>query len=84
VIEQAGLEGAFPVGLIGSAYKAGEVFLAPLRRRIAQSAPDAQISPVELAPVGGSLLLAAKACGQDGRIDTEHLTTLIERALEKG
>jgi N-acetylglucosamine kinase-like BadF-type ATPase len=82
VIEQAGLEGAFPVGLIGSAYKAGEVFLAPLRRRIAQSAPDAQISPVELAPVGGSLLLAAKACGQEGCIDAEHLATLIERALQ--
>jgi N-acetylglucosamine kinase-like BadF-type ATPase len=82
VIEQAGLDGAFPVGLIGSAYKAGEVFLAPLRRRIAQSAPGAAISLVRMAPVGGSLLLAAKACGQEGRVDAEQLTTLIERALD--
>jgi N-acetylglucosamine kinase-like BadF-type ATPase len=82
VIEQAGLEGAFPVGLIGSAYKAGEVFLAPLRRRIAQSAPDAEISRVQMAPVGGSLLLAAKACGQESRLDAKQLTALIERALD--
>jgi glucosamine kinase len=81
VIEQARLQGAFPVGLIGSAYKAGEVFLAPLRRRIAQAAPDAEISLVEMAPVGGSLLLAAKACGQERRVDGQQLTSLIERAL---
>jgi N-acetylglucosamine kinase-like BadF-type ATPase len=81
VIEQAGLEGSFPVGLIGSAYKAGEVFLAPLRKRVAQAAPEAAISRVEMAPVGGSLLLAAQACGQPLPIDAGELTALIERAL---
>lgn len=80
VIGQAGLEGEFPVGLIGSAYKAGEVFLAPLRRRIAEAAPEARIAPVEMAPVGGSLLLAAKACGAAERIDADGLAALIERA----
>jgi glucosamine kinase len=81
VIEQAGLAGSFPIGLIGSAYKAGEVFLAPLRRRVAESAPDAQISAVKMAPVGGSLLLAAKACGQEQRLDAAELTDLVEQAL---
>ncbi len=81
VIEQAGLEGAFPIGLIGSAYKAGEVFMGPLRRRIAEAAPDAEILQVEMAPVGGSLLLAAKACGRQERLDVQELTSLIEEAL---
>jgi len=81
VVEQAGLSGDFPVGLIGSAYKAGEVFLAPLRRRIAEVAPQARIAPVEMAPVGGSLLLAAKACGAEDRLDAAELTAMIELAL---
>jgi glucosamine kinase len=80
VIEQAGLEGSFPIGLIGSAYKAGEVFLAPLRERIAEAAPEAAIATVEMAPVGGSLLLAAKACGQEQRVEAAALSELIERA----
>jgi len=81
VIDQAGLEGSFPIGLIGSAYKAGEVFLAPLRARIAEAAPHAHVAPVEMAPVGGSLLLAARACGAENRVDAAGLTGLIERAL---
>lgn len=81
VIEQTGLEGSFPVGLIGSAYKAGEVFVGPLSRRVRESAPLAQIATVEMAPVGGSLLLAAKACGQEERLAAGELTELIEAAL---
>ncbi len=82
VIGQSGLEGAFPIGLIGSAYKAGEVFLAPLRRRIAADAPDADISAVEMAPVGGALLLAAKACGQEQRLSPAELSELLDDALD--
>jgi len=81
VIEQVRLEGEFPVGLIGSAYKAGEVFLAPLSKCIADVAPQAQVSIVEMAPVGGSLMLAAKACGALERLRVAELTALIERAL---
>jgi glucosamine kinase len=80
VIAQTGLRGAFPIGLIGSAYKAGAVFMAPLGRHIGESAPDALISTVEMAPVGGSLLLAARACGQGDRVEEQELTTLIEQA----
>jgi N-acetylglucosamine kinase-like BadF-type ATPase len=82
VIARTGLEGVFPVGLIGSAYKAGEVFVAPLRERIAEAAPQAQIDTVEMAPVGGTLLLAARACGCDGAIEIEQLKRLVDQALQ--
>ena len=81
VIEQVGLTGSFPIGLIGSAYKAGELYLAPLRRRLAEVAPGAEISAVEMPPVGGSLMLAAKACGQEHRVRAEALWMLLRRAL---
>jgi len=89
VIEHTGLAGgppggaavAFPVGLIGSAFKAGPMFVGPLTDAIQARAPLARVGTVEMAPVGGSLLLAARACGADARIDATALTALIERAL---
>ncbi|HLH13310.1 MAG TPA: BadF/BadG/BcrA/BcrD ATPase family protein [Solirubrobacteraceae bacterium] len=71
----------FPLGLIGSAYKAGGVFVGPLTRAIHECAPRARVSAVEMAPVGGSLLLAARACGNGDAIDAQRLTPLIDRAL---
>src|SRR5271165_7169584 len=68
VIGQTGLQGEFPVGLIGSAFKAGAVFVEPLTRAIHACAPDARVGAVEMAPVGGSLLLAARACGNGDAI----------------
>lgn len=81
VIQQTGLRGSFPIGLIGSAFKAGPVYMDPLERRVRRDAPEARIAVVEMAPVGGSLLLAARACGQEDRIDTARLTGLIESTL---
>ncbi|MGO9488308.1 MAG: BadF/BadG/BcrA/BcrD ATPase family protein [Solirubrobacteraceae bacterium] len=81
VITQTGLQGAFPIGLIGSAYKAGEVFLAPLRRRVMEAAPDVEMSIVEMAPVGGSLLLAAKAVGQERQLEPARLAELIDASV---
>ena len=81
VIEQTGLSGAFPVGLIGSAYRAGEVFISPLRARVARSAPEAEIKRVEMAPVGGSLTLAARAAGRVEELDQAGLAGLIDGAL---
>jgi N-acetylglucosamine kinase-like BadF-type ATPase len=63
VVSRCGLEGEFTVGLIGSAFKAGPVFTGPLARHIHGHSPHALVRPVETAPVGGSLLLAARACG---------------------
>ncbi len=97
VIGETGLEGdahgepdgdgavarTFPVGLIGSALKAGDVFLAPLRRFVGEAAPRAQVSVVALAPIGGSLLLAARACGAADAIDHRLLATMLDPAIHE-
>jgi glucosamine kinase len=71
----------FPVGLIGSAYKAGGVFVEPLTRAVHELAPKAHVSVVEMAPVGGSLLLAMRACGCEGALSAVELAGLIDEAL---
>jgi N-acetylglucosamine kinase-like BadF-type ATPase len=86
VIGQTGLgEGgeAFPVGLIGSGYKAGAVFVDPLVVAIAESAPSARVSVVEEAPVAGGLRLAARACGRGEEIAGDELARLISSALQR-
>jgi glucosamine kinase len=89
VIEQTGLASGsdsdeeFPVGLIGSAFKAGDVFVKPLTKAIHESAPRAKVIAVEMAPVGGSLILAGRACGADGQIDSGELSQLIDDALAR-
>jgi glucosamine kinase len=87
VIRQTGLAGgeaeAFPVGLIGSAFKAGRVFVEPLTVEVRACAPQARVTTVEMAPVGGSLILAARACGASGRVHAQQLTRLIDAALER-
>jgi N-acetylglucosamine kinase-like BadF-type ATPase len=81
VIEQIGLEGEFPVGLIGSAFKAGELFVAPLADAIHQLAPRARVAVVEMAPVGGCVLLAALAAGRREAVDPAELKPLLDAAL---
>ncbi|MGA2319693.1 MAG: BadF/BadG/BcrA/BcrD ATPase family protein [Solirubrobacteraceae bacterium] len=87
VIRRTGLGGgpdgdhrAFPVGLIGSVFKAGSIFIEPLTRAIHGAAPGALVASVEMAPVGGALLLAARACGLAQALDPAELTRLIEQA----
>ncbi len=77
-----GAANEFPVGLIGSAYKAGPVFVRPLTRVIHECAPGARVGTVEMEPVGGSLLLAARACGLDEAIARAELVALIDRAQQ--
>ena len=72
---------AFPVGLIGSAFKAGAVFVEPLTRAVHELAPEARVSVVEMAPVGGSLLLAMRACGCEGALSVTELERLLDEAL---
>jgi N-acetylglucosamine kinase-like BadF-type ATPase len=80
VISHVGLTGAFPVGLIGSAFRAGEVFVSPLADAIHAVAPQADVFPVEQAPVGGSLMLALRACGCEGTVGVDELARLIDDA----
>jgi N-acetylglucosamine kinase-like BadF-type ATPase len=78
VVRTTGLRGAFPVGLIGSAFKAGGVFVEPLTSAIHEFAPDARVAVVEMPPVGGSLLLAARACGAEETLVGIDLVGLID------
>jgi N-acetylglucosamine kinase-like BadF-type ATPase len=81
VIRETGLEGEFPVGLIGGGFKAGAVFVEPLRASIHELAPDARVQPVSMAPVGGCLLLAARAAGHRGSLDSTSVEHLLAAAL---
>ncbi len=79
--EASGAAREFPVGLIGSALKAGHVFVDPLTRAIHEHAPGARVALVEMAPVGGSLLLAARACGRSDAIAPAELSRLLDEAF---
>ncbi|HST55043.1 MAG TPA: BadF/BadG/BcrA/BcrD ATPase family protein [Solirubrobacteraceae bacterium] len=81
VIRQTELGGPFPVGLIGSAFKAGPMFVEPLTDVVRAAAPQARLAVVEMAPVGGSLMLAARAAGCEARIDPAGLTKLLDAQL---
>ncbi len=84
VIRMTGLGSAgapFPVGLIGSSFKAGRVFVEPLARIVREVAPTAEVTTVDMAPVGGSLLLAARACGCGEVLTPAELARLINTAL---
>ncbi|MCW3029681.1 MAG: ATPase BadF/BadG/BcrA/BcrD type [Solirubrobacterales bacterium] len=83
VIEQTGLRGSFPVGLIGGAFNAGAAFIEPLTAVIHEAAVEAHVARVELQPVGGSLLLAARACGRAESLQPAELARLIEEALAR-
>jgi N-acetylglucosamine kinase-like BadF-type ATPase len=72
---------AFPLGLIGSVFKAGALFVEPLVAAVRETAPGALASVVEMAPVGGSLQLAMRVCGCAGEITHEHLQQLLDAAL---
>lgn len=82
-VEQTGLTGDFPVGLIGSAFKAGELFVTPLADAIHTFAPQAQVAVVEMAPVGGCVLLGALAAGCHESIDPNELKLLLDAALAR-
>lgn len=83
VIERTQLSGEFPVGLIGSAFKAGAVFVDPLRSLLAHAAPGVRVAVVDMAPVGGCLRLAARLAARDGALCYEQLRGLLDNALAR-
>jgi N-acetylglucosamine kinase-like BadF-type ATPase len=83
VIRRTGLRGEFPVGLIGSAYKAGAVFTEPLAAAVHAIAPQADVHVVDMPPVGGALLLAARASGAEQALADVDLAALIDTALPR-
>ncbi|MHB1537426.1 MAG: BadF/BadG/BcrA/BcrD ATPase family protein [Solirubrobacteraceae bacterium] len=82
VIRNTNLDGAFPVGLIGSAFKAGPVFVSPLTEAVAELAPAARVSVVDTPPAAGALMLALSTCGHGGGADVTELGRRLHAALE--
>jgi glucosamine kinase len=72
---------AFPLGLIGSVFKAGALFVDPLVAAVHETAPGARAAVVEMAPVGGSLQLAMRVCGCAEAISHDRLQQLLDAAL---
>ena len=66
VIRQLNLQAEeFEIVLIGSVFKAGELYIGPFRETIHRFAPGAQLIHLHVPPVVGSVLLAAEAVGMD-------------------
>ncbi|MFU8827441.1 MAG: N-acetylglucosamine kinase [Brevefilum sp.] len=64
VIQQLGLQKqAFDVVLIGSIFKAGEMYIEPFRQVIQSFASQAHLVQLSVPPVVGSALLAAETAG---------------------
>jgi glucosamine kinase len=82
VVKMTGLTGAFPVGLIGSVFRAGELFVAPLTGLIRERSPEARVQVVHMPPVGGALLLAARASGQTDSVAAIDLASLVEPLVD--
>jgi len=79
-----GAEVEFPVGLIGSGFKAGALFVEPLVSTVRRVAPQARVTVVEMAPVAGSVLLAARAGGREQGAEPEELSGLVAARLGAG
>ena len=84
VIRETGLASSverFPVGLIGSAFHAGEVFVGPLRECVGEGAANAAVTVVDTPPVAGSLMLAAHGCVAGAELSATALAPVLERTL---
>jgi N-acetylglucosamine kinase-like BadF-type ATPase len=81
--EWTGEPPSFPVGLIGSGFRAGAVLVEPIARAVREYAPAALVSVVETAPVSGSLLLAARAGGRSDALELAELLRLIDAAVAR-
>jgi len=86
VVSQTGLGAdgaAFPVGLIGGSYRAGDLFVGPLATAVRKAAPSAVVSVVDAPPVSGALQLALRACGCEQALSRDELAALLEDALAR-
>ena len=74
-------DGPADVTLIGSTFRAGEVFLGPLRERLRPVLGDRDFSAPRLPPAGGSLWLASRAAGAETRLRADDVATALATAL---
>lgn len=74
-------DGPADVTLIGSTFRAGEVFLGPLRERLRPVLGDRDFSAPRLPPAGGSLWLASRAAGVETRLRADDVSAALHTAL---
>jgi glucosamine kinase len=72
--------GPAEVTLIGSNFRAGEVFTGPLRDHLRHVIGGRDFAAPRLPAVGGSLWLAARAAGAEQRMDAEALAEALRDA----
>lgn len=68
---------AFLIALIGSVFGSGPLLRDPFERAVREFAPRASFVLPELAPVGGSLLLAVRAEGAWDRLDRGPVRAML-------
>lgn len=76
--------GPAEVTLIGSNFRAGEVFLGPLREHLRHVTGGRDFAAPKLPAVGGSLWLAARAAGAEQRMDAGVLAAALRDADAQG
>lgn len=76
--------GPAEVTLIGSNFRAGEVFLGPLREHLRHVTGGRDFAAPTLPAVGGSIWLAARAAGAEDRMDAETLAAALRDAEAQG
>ncbi len=75
--------GPAEVTLIGSSFRAGEVFLGPLREHLRHVTGGRDFAAPKLPAVGGSLWLAARAAGAEQRMDARALAAALRDAEDQ-
>ena len=76
--------GPAEVTLIGSNFRAGEIFLGPLREHVRHVTGGRDFAAPKLPAVGGSLWLAARAAGAEGRLNAQDLAAALHDADAAG
>jgi N-acetylglucosamine kinase-like BadF-type ATPase len=69
VIKKLGLTGSFPVALVGGTFRSGPLFLEAFTEVVHAANPEAHLARPRVPPVGGAVLLAARAAGIESMLD---------------
>jgi N-acetylglucosamine kinase-like BadF-type ATPase len=77
VADVLGLTGGFPVALVGSVFQSGPPFIDSFAEIVTAASPDARLVRPQIPPVGGAILLAARAAGIEGTLDTARLLDIM-------
>ena len=76
--------GPAEVTLIGSNFRASEVFIGPLREHLRHVTGGQDFAAPQLPAVGGSIWLAARAAGAEHRMDARALAASLRDAEARG